>query len=42
MSAPGILDEQARGWLRHMWEKATTPDDWSSTGEPHPWWDRDS
>jgi Linalool dehydratase/isomerase len=42
MSAPRILDEQARGWLRHMWEKATTPDDWSSTGEPHPWWDRDS
>lgn len=25
-----------------MWEKATTPDDWSSAGEPHPWWDRDS
>jgi hypothetical protein len=42
MSAPGILDERARGWLRHMWDKATTPDDWSSAGEPHPWWDRDS
>jgi hypothetical protein len=42
MNAPGIFDEQVRGWLRHMWEKATTPDDWSSTGEPHPWWDRDS
>lgn len=37
-----MLDPQARGWLRHMWDKATTPDDWSSSGEPHPWWDRDS
>ena len=42
MSTPGVLDDQARGWLRHIWEKATTPDDWSSAGEPHPWWDRDS
>jgi len=36
------LNARARGWLRHLWEKATTPDDWSSSGEPHPWWDRDS
>ena len=36
------LNPRARGWLRHLWEKATTPDDWSSSGEPHPWWDRDS
>jgi hypothetical protein len=36
------LNTRARGWLRHLWEKATTPDDWSSSGEPHPWWDRDS
>lgn len=42
MSGAGILDDRARGWLRHMWEKATTPDDWSSAGEPHPWWNRDS
>jgi hypothetical protein len=42
MSAQGILDDRARGWLRHMWEKATTPDDWSSAGEPHAWWDGDS
>jgi hypothetical protein len=40
MSRPGTLDERARGWLRHIWEKATTPDDWSSAGEPNPWWDR--
>jgi Linalool dehydratase/isomerase len=34
------LDDRARGWLRYIWEKATTPDDWSIAGEPHPWWDR--
>ncbi len=22
------LNARARGWLRHLWEKATTPDDW--------------
>ena len=34
------LDERARGWLRFIWDKATTPDDWSVEGEPHAWWDR--
>ena len=34
------LDERGRGWLRFIWDKATTPDDWSVNGEPHPWWDR--
>lgn len=33
------LDDRARGWLRFIWDKATTPDDWSSAGEPHEWWD---
>ncbi len=34
-------NERARGWLRFLWEKATTPDDWSYRGgEPHPWWDQ--
>jgi hypothetical protein len=42
MNGAGILDQQARGWLRHQWEKATTADDWSSAGQPHPWWDSDS
>jgi hypothetical protein len=37
-----VLNPRARGWLRHLWDKATTPDDWSSSGEPHEWWDRDS
>lgn len=34
------LNEQTRGWLRHLWRKATTEDDWSIAGEPHPWWDQ--
>ena len=34
------LNRRARGWLRFLWEKATTPDDWSADGVPHPWWDR--
>jgi len=34
------LDERARGWLRFIWDKATTEDDWSVDGEPHSWWDR--
>ena len=38
-SYPGLTPRGA-GWLRFLWEKATTRDDWSSTGIPHPWWDR--
>ena len=34
------LNERARGWLRHTWRKATTVDDWSPGGRPHPWWDQ--
>ncbi len=34
------LNKRTRGWLRFIWEKATTEDDWSSSGEPLPWWDR--
>jgi hypothetical protein len=36
---PGLTPRGA-GWLRFLWEKATTPDDWSAAGIPHPWWDR--
>jgi hypothetical protein len=36
---PG-LTPRGSGWLRFLWEKATTPDDWSSNGVPHAWWDR--
>jgi hypothetical protein len=37
---PPRLNPEVRGWLRHLWRKATTEDDWSRSGEPHPWWDR--
>jgi hypothetical protein len=36
------LDERSRGWLRFVWEKATTADDWSSAGQPLDWWDNRS
>lgn len=36
------LGERARGWLRFVWEKATTDDDWSSSGRPLEWWDQRS
>src|SRR5260370_36304571 len=37
---PQGLSDRALGWLRFIWDKATTPDDCSDRGEPHPWWDR--
>ena len=36
---PGLTPRGA-GWLNFLWEKATTKDDWSSAGIPHPWWDK--
>jgi Linalool dehydratase/isomerase len=36
---PG-LSVRGAAWLRFLWEKATTRDDWSAAGIPHPWWDR--
>ena len=36
------LNNRARGWLRHIWDKATTKDDWSIRGDPLPWWDKTS
>lgn len=39
-SAAPRLKPEVRGWLRHLWRKAMTRDDWSRGGEPHPWWDR--
>ncbi|MCK8642384.1 linalool dehydratase/isomerase domain-containing protein [Mycobacterium colombiense] len=38
--SPDGLNSRSLGWLRFMWDKATTDDDWSDQGEPHPWWDR--
>jgi hypothetical protein len=34
------LSDRALGWLRFVWDKATTRDDWTDQGEPHEWWDR--
>lgn len=31
--------ERSRGWLRYMYRKATTPDNWDKDGEPHAHWD---
>lgn len=38
--ADARLSDRALGRLRFIWDKATTADDWSDEGEPHPWWDR--
>ena len=34
------LNRRTRGWLRFLWEKTTTPDNWNADGVPHMWWDR--
>ncbi|MDT7589695.1 MAG: hypothetical protein QOE32_7245 [Pseudonocardiales bacterium] len=34
-----VLGDRALGWLRFLHRKATTPDDWSASGRPAPWWD---
>ena len=39
-SAFPTLNGRTRGWLRFLWEKTTTEDDWGAHGVPHPWWDR--
>jgi hypothetical protein len=36
------LSARTRGWLQFLHRKATTPDDWSSQGQPHEWWDNKS
>lgn len=33
------LDDRSLGWLRYLYRKATTPDDWSRGGRPHEHWD---
>jgi hypothetical protein len=35
---PHELSERTRGWLRYLYRKAHTPDDWSREGQPHPHW----
>ena len=34
------LNRRTQGWLRFLWDKATTEDNWGAHGVPHPWWDR--
>jgi len=41
-SAYPVLNDRARGWLRFLYDKATTDDDWTSEGAPHEWWDQSS
>ena len=31
--------DRSRGWLRYLYRKATTPDDWDKDGQPHAHWD---
>ena len=38
-SAGVELSDRSVGWLRYLHRKATTPDDWSRDGRPHPHWD---
>ena len=33
------LSERSLGWLRYLYRKAKTADDWSREGHPHPHWD---
>ena len=33
------LSERSLGWLRYLYRKAKTRDDWSREGQPHPHWD---
>ena len=34
------LNNRAQGWLNFLYQKATTPDDWSEDGSPNEWWDQ--
>ncbi len=31
--------DRCRGWLRYLYRKATTPDNWDKNGRPHDHWD---
>ena len=36
------LNQRASGWLNFLYQKSTTPDDWTEDGDPHEWWDKSS
>ena len=33
------MSDRSRGWLRYLYRKATTEDNWDKEGQPHPHWD---
>jgi len=37
--SPSPLDDRSLGWLRYLYRKATTADNWDREGRPHPHWD---
>ena len=39
MSDNTKLDERSLGWLRYLYRKAKTPDNWDRDGRPHAHWD---
>ena len=39
-NVPHKLNRKAIGWLRYLYRKCVTNDDWSEDGDPHEWWDR--
>ena len=34
-----MTSDRSRGWLRYLFRKATTPDNWNKDGRPHLHWD---
>jgi len=34
------LNRRAVGWLRYLYQKCITKDDWSADGDPQSWWDK--
>lgn len=42
MPTNAALSDRSLGWLRYLQRKASTPDDWSRDGHPHPHWDNRS
>ena len=39
MTALTELSDRSLGWLRYLYRKVHTPDDWNREGRPHPHWD---
>ncbi len=39
MADYSATSDRSRGWLRYLYRKATTPDNWDKGGKPHEQWD---